>query len=64
MLQAAADRQHPSDPEDYDLAGHVAFFDTVRDALGIDRWTVVGHSWGGLVAMAYRGDASQPRFDA
>ncbi len=39
--------------EDYDLAGHVDFFDAVRRALGIDAWTLVGHSWGGLVAMAY-----------
>jgi proline iminopeptidase len=43
----------PSSPDDYDLAGHVAFYDDVRSALDIDRWTVVGHSWGGLVAMAY-----------
>jgi pimeloyl-ACP methyl ester carboxylesterase len=43
----------PSRPDDYDLAGHVTFFDDVRSALEIDRWTLVGHSWGGLVAMAY-----------
>ena len=40
-------------PEDYDLAGHVDFFDAVRASLGIDAWTLAGHSWGGLVATAY-----------
>lgn len=43
----------PRDPADYDVEGHVAFFDRVREVLGIDSWTVMGHSWGGLVALAY-----------
>lgn len=43
----------PGDPADYDVAGHVAFFERVRAVLGIDSWTVVGHPWGGLVALAY-----------
>lgn len=47
-------RSSPPDRlEEYDLAGHVAFFDSVRRALQLDALTVVGHSWGGLTAMAY-----------
>jgi pimeloyl-ACP methyl ester carboxylesterase len=42
----------PADPEGYSLPGHVAFFDEVRRALGLGPVTVMGHSWGGLVAAA------------
>lgn len=41
-----------SPPEDYGLEAHVRFFDDVRQALGLGRVTVMGHSWGGLVALA------------
>jgi pimeloyl-ACP methyl ester carboxylesterase len=37
----------------YELEPVVQFFDRARGALGVDRWTVMGHSWGGLVALAY-----------
>jgi proline iminopeptidase len=43
----------PRDVGEYDLAGHVRFFERVRRALDIRSWTVMGHSWGGLVALAY-----------
>jgi proline iminopeptidase len=43
----------PGRLEDYDLRGHVTFFESVRQALGLAPWTLVGHSWGGLLAMAY-----------
>ena len=43
----------PLRPEEYDLPGHVAFFEAVRVALELGPLTLVGHSWGGLVAMAY-----------
>lgn len=43
----------PRERERYDLVGHVAFFEAVRIALGLGPLTLVGHSWGGLVAMAY-----------
>lgn len=43
----------PLRPEHYDLSGHVAFFEAVRLALGLGPLTLVGHSWRGLVAMAY-----------
>jgi pimeloyl-ACP methyl ester carboxylesterase len=41
-----------SPPPDYSLDTHVAYFDEVRRALGLERITVMGHSWGGLVALA------------
>ena len=43
----------PARRELYDLVGHVAFFEAVRQALGLGPLTLVGHSWGGLVATAY-----------
>ena len=41
-----------SAPADYSLETHVRYFDDVRRALGLGRITVMGHSWGGLVALA------------
>ncbi|HET9853232.1 MAG TPA: alpha/beta hydrolase [Candidatus Limnocylindrales bacterium] len=43
----------PSIPEGYDLDEHVRYFDEVRRALGLGAITVMGHSWGGLVALAF-----------
>lgn len=37
---------------DYSLDAAVRYFDAVRTALGLERFTVMGHSWGGLVALA------------
>lgn len=48
---AGASRQ-PADDR-YDLAAYVSDLEGLRTALGADRLDVVGHSWGGLVAMAY-----------
>lgn len=42
----------PDPPTTYDLASHVRFFDEVRAALGFESVTLMGHSWGGLVALA------------
>ena len=44
------------DPEDWstvDLSTWVHQLDGLRKALGYERWTVVGHSFGGIVAQAY-----------
>lgn len=44
------------DPEDWstvDLSTWVRQLDGLRKALGYERWTVVGHSFGGIVAQAY-----------
>lgn len=43
----------PERLDDYDLRHHVGYFESVRLALGLDLLTVAGHSWGGLVAVAY-----------
>jgi pimeloyl-ACP methyl ester carboxylesterase len=43
----------PLQLDGYSLDGHVRFFDEVRRALGLGAVTVMGHSWGGLVAVAY-----------
>jgi proline iminopeptidase len=43
----------PTDIAGYDLPGVIAFFDETRDRLGLGQVTVMGHSWGGLVAAAW-----------
>ena len=43
----------PADITGYDLPGIIGFFDEVRERLGLGRVTVMGHSWGGLVAAAW-----------
>ena len=43
----------PADISGYGLPGIVAFFEEVRERLGLGRVTVMGHSWGGLVAGAW-----------
>jgi len=37
----------------YDLPGIITFFEEVRGRLGLERVTVMGHSWGGLAAAAW-----------
>ena len=44
------------DPPDWDEVGlqtWVRQLDGLREALGYERWVVVGHSFGGIVAQAY-----------
>jgi proline iminopeptidase len=43
----------PADISGYDLPGIIAFFDEVRERLGLGPVTVMGHSWGGLAAAAW-----------
>lgn len=43
----------PADDRAYDLDHYVADLDAVRDGLGLAKIHVLGHSFGGLVAMAY-----------
>ncbi len=31
----------------------VADLETLRVTLGVENWTIIGHSWGGMLAMAY-----------
>jgi len=43
----------PADISGYDLPAILAFFEAARDGLGLERVTVMGHSWGGLVGPAW-----------
>jgi proline iminopeptidase len=43
----------PSDPSQYDHVGHARFYDEVRRALGVGPATIMGISFGGVVALTY-----------
>ena len=43
----------PPDPSGYTPAGHAGFYDEVRRALGLDRVTILGHSFGATTALVY-----------
>jgi proline-specific peptidase len=43
----------PGNPANWTVARFVDEVDAVRHALGIARWHVLGHSWGGTVALEY-----------
>lgn len=43
----------PADPARYDHTGHARFYDSVRQALGIERAVIMGISFGSLVALTY-----------
>ena len=43
----------PSDPSAYDHIGHARFYDEVRDVLGLGPVTVMGFSFGAIVALTY-----------
>jgi proline iminopeptidase len=43
----------PSSEEGYDLEAIVEFFEAWRQAIGLGPVTLMGHSWGGLVAPAW-----------
>lgn len=43
----------PSDPSQYSFAGHAAFYEEVRLALGLDEVVLVGHSFGASTALTY-----------
>ena len=49
----ASDR--PASPAAYDLEDYAADIEAVREALGVDRIDVLGHSHGGFVAMTWAG---------
>ena len=44
---------HPGDPANWTVARFTDELDAIRLALGIRRWHVAGHSWGGTVALEY-----------
>jgi len=43
----------PAEPSQYDHVGHARFYDEVRRALGVERAMIMGHSFGGVVALTY-----------
>ena len=43
----------PADPANYDLMDYVEDLEAVRRAVGADQVHLLGHSWGGVVAMRY-----------
>lgn len=43
----------PPEVSGYSLPNIIAFWEAVREELGFERVTVMGHSWGGLVAAAW-----------
>jgi proline iminopeptidase len=43
----------PSDPSQYDHIGHARFYDEVRRALDVPTATIMGISFGGIVALTY-----------
>lgn len=43
----------PSDPKNWRVERFVDEVDRIRAALGVKRWHVLGHSWGGTVALEY-----------
>jgi proline iminopeptidase len=41
------------DAETVSLALSIRDVEALREAAGVDRWVLLGHSWGGILAMAY-----------
>lgn len=43
----------PNDPTNWRVERFVAELEAIRAALGIERWHIVGHSWGSAIALEY-----------
>ncbi len=43
----------PNNRANWNVARFVNELDAIRTALGIERWYVLGHSWGGTIALEY-----------
>ena len=54
----ASDR--PGDRANWTVARFVSELESIRSALGIERWHVVGHSWGGTLALEYAAAHPEP----
>jgi proline iminopeptidase len=52
---AIANPQHiqPSEVKDYTITTLVQDIEGVRQALGVNKWYVLGHSWGGMLGLEY-----------
>jgi len=51
--QRGSGRSIPTDPAAITLDGTLSDFEALRAELGLERWTVWGCSWGGMLAMDY-----------
>jgi proline iminopeptidase len=45
--------RHSPSPGPFTVAAHVADLEAVREHVGAERMSLLGHSWGGFLAMAY-----------
>jgi proline-specific peptidase len=45
--------EHPGDPANWRVQRFVGELEAIRAALRINRWHVVGHSWGSAIALEY-----------
>lgn len=43
----------PEDPANWRVERFVAELEAIRQSLGVERWHVIGHSWGSAVALEY-----------
>ena len=43
----------PNDPANWRLERFVSELESIRQALGVKRWHIVGHSWGSAIALEY-----------
>ncbi len=50
---------HPNNPSNWTVERFTDEVDAVRRAVGVERWHVLGHSWGGTIALEY--GARKPR---
>ena len=50
---------HPNNPANWTVERFTDEVDAVRRAIGVPRWHVLGHSWGGTIALEY--GARRPR---
>lgn len=53
----------PFDPGQFSFESAIADLETIRETLGLETWTLLGHSWGGLLSMGYAA-AHPERVDA
>jgi proline iminopeptidase len=53
--RGTGDSDRPADPSGYDLEAYAADVEAVREALGLERLDLLGHSHGGFVAMMWGG---------
>jgi proline iminopeptidase/L-proline amide hydrolase len=44
---------HPNDPANWRVERFVSELEAIRQALGVERWHVIGHSWGAAIALEY-----------